>query len=145
MEFKLLNQHTGPDATFTNELIAEFLHTHLQEYGDQVDDILKAIAYVFNKERGGNIILGLDETELVGAVVLNDTGMSGYIPENILVYIAVHQGYRGKGIGKQLMLHAIKLTSGSIALHVEPDNPAIRLYEKLGFENKYLEMRLTKP
>jgi ribosomal protein S18 acetylase RimI-like enzyme len=33
---------------------------------------------------------------------------------------------------------------GNIALHVEPDNPAKILYEKLGFTNKYLEMRLIK-
>jgi len=33
---------------------------------------------------------------------------------------------------------------GDIALHVEPDNPARHLYEKLGYSNKYLEMRYTK-
>ena len=36
------------------------------------------------------------------------------------------------------------MTSTDIALHVEKDNPAVFLYEKLGFENKYLEMRLTR-
>jgi len=40
------------------------------------------------------------------------------------------------------MQHAINNTHGGIALHVEPDNPAKILYEKLGFTNKYLEMRL---
>ena len=84
------------------------------------------------------------EKELVGVVVINQTGMEGYIPENILVYIATHNGYRGKGIGKKLMQKAIETTKGNIALHVEPDNPARLLYEKLGFTNKYLEMRLTK-
>lgn len=29
----------------------------------------------------------------------------------------------------------------AICLHVEPDNPAKRLYEREGFTNKYLEMR----
>ncbi|HAB28956.1 MAG TPA: GNAT family N-acetyltransferase, partial [Xanthomarina gelatinilytica] len=33
---------------------------------------------------------------------------------------------------------------GDVALHVEPNNPAIKLYESLGFTNKYLEMRLKK-
>ncbi len=40
---------------------------------------------------------------MVGAVVVNGTGMEGYIPENILVYIATHKVSRGKGIGKKLM------------------------------------------
>ena len=70
--------------------------------------------------------------------------MKGYIPENILVYIATHKEYRGQGIGKQLMMAAIEQVYGDIALHVEPDNPAKKLYEKLGFTNKYLEMRFTR-
>ena len=49
-----------------------------------------------------------------------------------------------KGIGKKLMEHVIEVTEGNIALHCEPDNPAFHLYEKLGFKNKYLEMRLEK-
>jgi len=39
---------------------------------------------------------------------------------------------------------AIRMAHGAIALHVEPDNPAKKLYERLGFTNKYLEMRLTQ-
>jgi ribosomal protein S18 acetylase RimI-like enzyme len=39
---------------------------------------------------------------------------------------------------------AIKMANGAIALHVEPDNPARKLYERIGFTNKYLEMRLTR-
>ena len=64
--------------------------------------------------------------------------------ENILVYIAIHADYRGQGLGRYLMENAIKTADGDIALHVEPDNPAKFLYEKLGFSNKYLEMRYKK-
>jgi ribosomal protein S18 acetylase RimI-like enzyme len=70
--------------------------------------------------------------------------MEGYIPENILVYIATHRDSRGKGIGTLLMQKVLELTQGSIALHVEPENPAVQLYRKFGFTNKYLEMRLNK-
>lgn len=126
--------------------IADFLHEHLDQYGDTKQDILKCLDYSLSNypHQGGFVLLARDEEGIVGAVVMNQTGMEGYIPENILVYIAVHNRYRGKGLGKQLMEKAISLAKGNIALHVEPDNPARKLYEKLGFTNKYLEMRLVK-
>lgn len=129
------------------EHITGFLFKHLEEYGDHQEDILKALEYALstNPAQGGFILQAEKKGQTVGAVVINDTGMEGYIPEHILVYIAVHNGKRGEGIGRMLMQKAIDLTEGSIALHVEPDNPARILYEKLGFTNKYLEMRLHKP
>ena len=100
--------------------------------------------YVLNPDKGGQIIIGTDEDKIVGIVILNNTGMKDYIPENILVYIAIDNSQRGKGYGKKLMEKAISSVEGNIALHVEPDNPAKHLYEKLGFNNKYLEMRFNK-
>ena len=144
MEFKIINTISGEDKTHTNQAIAKFLFTHLEEYGDAIEDILKCTDYVMNPHKGGNIVVGIDENKIVGAVILNNTGMKGFIPENILVYIAVDNSQRGKGYGKQLMEKAISIADGDVALHVEPDNPARKLYEKLGFTNKYLEMRLIK-
>ncbi len=144
MEFKYNNHITGADIVYTNQIAAEFLYTHLEEYGDKIGDILKCMDYVMNPEKGGNIIIGIDDAKIVGVVVLNNTGMKDYIPENILVYIAVDSSQRGKGYGKELMQKAISISEGNIALHVEPNNPALHLYEKLGFTNKYLEMRLNK-
>ncbi len=140
MEFKIINKETGEDKEFTNDAIASFLEIHLGRFGDKKEDILKCLDYVFKK--GGNITLGIENRQIIGAVIVNETGMDGYIPENILVYIAVHENQRGKGMGSKLMKKAIDNATGSIALHVEPDNPAKKLYERLGFTNKYLEMRL---
>jgi len=128
------------------EQVRDFLFDHLDQYGDEKADIMKAINYALNKgiTPGGFVVIGRDEGEIVGAVVVNKTGMDGYIPENILVYIAAHREKRGKGYGKAMMQKAIETAEGNIALHVEPDNPAKHLYEKLGFTNKYLEMRLNK-
>lgn len=131
--------------SYRNE-IASFLHEHLQQYGDACEDISKALDYVSDNSgsKGGHLLVAQQDDVILGAVVINKTGMSGYIPENILVYIATHNDYRGMGIGKRLMEQTVKVCDGSIALHCEPDNPARKLYEKMGFKSKYLEMRLVK-
>jgi len=144
MNYHLIPGADGPDKTFTNDKIADFLLKHLDQFGDKKEDILKCLDYVFNPNRGGRVILAEENGEIAGAVVLNNTGMSGYIPENILVYIAVHRNQRGKGLGKVLMKKAIEASPGSVALHVEPDNPAVHLYKKVGFTSKYLEMRYQR-
>lgn len=144
MTFTQINAKTGIPTDCSTETIVDFLFTHLEQYGDQKDAIQKCIDYVMNPEKGGQIIIGKDDEKIVGITILNQTGMNGYIPENILVYIAVDNSVRGKGFIKKLMQKAIDSVEGDIALHVEPDNPAKKLYENLGFTNKYLEMRLTK-
>lgn len=145
MSYQVSNAIVSATLLEKNE-IADFLFEHLDQYGDAREDIMKCLDYALNNfpHQGGYAILAREQGKIVGAVVVNKTGMEGYIPENILVYIAVDNTQRGKGIGKALMESAINNAKGSIALHVEPDNPARKLYEKLGFTNKYLEMRLIK-
>lgn len=145
MEFKLIKA-TDLAIPEEKEEVADFLVEHLDEFGDNKADILKCLDYSLSTEagQGGFILTAREKGQIKGAVVINETGMKSYIPENILVYIAVHRDQRGKGLGKQLMQQAIETARGDIALHVEPNNPARRLYEKLGFTNKYLEMRLKK-
>jgi ribosomal protein S18 acetylase RimI-like enzyme len=126
--------------------IVDFLYENLEEFGDPRPDIDKAVAYALKETKsfGGFILKAVIDGKIVGVVVVNRTGMKDYIPENILVYIATHKEYRGQGIGKALMKKASRVSDGDIALHVEPDNPARFLYEKMGFTSKYVEMRLHK-
>lgn len=146
LKFKIYNPHTKM-TTLEKLNATEFLYKHLEQYGDKKPDIEKAIDFALKNSSsfGGFVLEGYnDDNNLVGVVVINQTGMKGYIPENILVYIAVDKTYRGKGYGKQIMNKAIELAEGDIALHVEKDNPARFLYEKVGFTNPYIEMRLKK-
>ena len=143
---KIYTNETKP-STSEKEKIADFLFKHLDEFGDKKEDILKCLNFAVKDSKNalGGFVLVLEvDTVIQGVTIVNKTGMDGYIPENILVYIAVHKNARGKGYGKTLMNKAIEVADGDIALHVEPNNPAKFLYEKLGFENKYLEMRLKK-
>lgn len=145
LQTKLFTSKNKPTETERNDFI-NFLHKQLEQYGDPKADIKKAISYALNEINsfGGFVLVCYEEKQLCGTVVINKTGMGGYIPENILVYIATHREMRGKGVGKRLMTEVIDKTDGDIALHVEKDNPAKFLYEKMGFTTPYLEMRLKK-
>lgn len=126
--------------------IVNFLFDNLEQYGDPKKDIKRAIDYSLKEfgPFGGFTIILQDDKTIKAAVVVNQTGMGGYIPENILVYIATDKNSRGEGLGKRLMQEVIDFSKGDIALHVEHNNPAKKLYEKFGFTNPYLEMRLKK-
>lgn len=132
--------------TLEEKNIVHFLFTELEHYGDPEHHIQKAVDYALGRDNkpGGLVLVARENDKIVSAVVINKTGMSEYIPENILVYIATDKNQRGKGIGKKVMQNVIDNTKGNIALHVDADNPAINLYERLGFTNDFLEMRLIK-
>ncbi len=144
-KIRIFTDKERPDTEMKEEII-NFLFRHLEEYGDAKKDIERAVKYAMKEidSFGGFILIAREEEDIIGAVVVNRTGMKGYIPENILVYIATHKDCRGKGVGRKLMKKAIDTAEGSLALHVEADNPARFLYEKVGFDTKYLEMRYIK-
>jgi [ribosomal protein S18]-alanine N-acetyltransferase len=147
-EFTFIRNAEEAKAPFSKDAVADFLYEHLDEFGDKRSAIMNCINYALSdsEEKGGYIVLSHEKgkDEITGAVIMNRTGMKGYIPDNILVYIAVHKEHRGTGLGKKLMKEVLDNTEGDIALHVEPENPAKFLYEKFGFTNKYLEMRYIR-
>jgi GNAT superfamily N-acetyltransferase len=130
----------------TKEQFIDFLFEHLDKFGDPKPDIEKSIDYAFSdtEGKGGFLLAAFHEGELAGALVMNNTGMSGYIPENILVYVAVDSKHRGKGFGGEIVKKSFDIAEGDIKLHVEYDNPAKRLYERVGMKTKYAEMRYEK-
>lgn len=146
ISYHIIRSDDQNPTSFSRDDIADFLYHHLDQYGDEREHIMRCIGYACGDETGqdGFILVAHENDEIAGAVIINDTNMGGYIPEHLLVYIAVHGEYRGRGLGSGLMERIIEETGGDIALHVEPDNPAVHLYEKFGFTNKYLEMRLRK-
>lgn len=141
MDIQHIRQKHQPDR-FGDSQIVDFLFTHLEQYGDPKEDIERCINYVYY--RGGFILIAHEGNQMMGVTIVNKTGMKGFIPENILVYIAVDPVFRGHGVGKALVKKALSVARGDMALHVEPDNPARHLYEKIGFTSKYVEMRYKK-
>lgn len=146
IHFSYYTPENLPEAEEEEDLV-HFLFKELESYGDPEPYIQKAIDYALGRDSklGGLVLVAKQGNKILSTVVVNKTGMSDYIPENILVYIATDTNQRGKGIGKKTLEEVIAHTQGNIALHVDIDNPAIRLYEKLGFTKEYVEMRLVKP
>ncbi|MCO6476133.1 MAG: GNAT family N-acetyltransferase [Phaeodactylibacter sp.] len=110
--------------------------------------VLEAVEYAMKlKPSFGGYVLTVEEgRQLIGAVVANRTGMESYNPKNIFVFVTLHERYhQDKILVKALIQKAIQYADGDIAMHVEPDNPALKLYQELGFKAQYLELRLSNP
>ena len=146
LEYKIFSKNTDFTSDLNRNKFIDFLFEHLERFGDTKEAISKSIDYAFSsvEGKGGFLLAAYENNKLIGELIMNKTGMAGYIPENILVYVAVDSSCRGKGYGKEICGKAIEMAQGDVALHVEYDNPAKRLYERLGFTTKYAEMRLIK-
>lgn len=130
----------------TVDSLTEFLHEALKPFNDTPEDIKKGIEYALSDEpgRGGFVLVASDAEQVLGSLVMLKTGMAGFIPENILLFVAVDPRTRGMGLGGRLCQTGFDTADGDVKLHVEYDNPAKRLYERLGMTNKYAEMRYHK-
>lgn len=131
----------------TRDMVAMGFHEKMKPYHDTLEDVNRALDYVFveGKGQGGYLVTATYDKHLLGALLMMRTGMGGYIPDNILLFVWVDPVLRGKGIGGKIIDQALAEADGDVKLHVELDNPAKRLYERVGFTNKYAEMRYKRP
>jgi len=126
--------------------IATMTRSWMGPYADTQADCRQGILDALSGKPapGGFVILATLNAVPVGILVMLATGMTGYIPPNLLLFIAVDGSLRRRGIASQLMRLALDSTQGPIKLHVEADNPAQLLYNKFGFKSAYLDMRLNR-
>lgn len=143
---RVIRQEAAFPPWLTRRGLARFLHESMKPYEDDLSDIEKALTHVFENDAtpGGFIVLATDGDELLGATVIHYTPWGGYVPENLLLFIAVRPEHRGQGLGRALIEEALANCDGDMKLHVEHDNPAKRLYERVGFTSKYAEMRYAR-
>jgi [ribosomal protein S18]-alanine N-acetyltransferase len=129
------------------EIITNFLYANFEEFLDKKEDILKALDYALGGSyvsHAGFVILAKDNAKIVACMVVNKTGMVGYLPDNILVYMAVAKDYRGKGIGTTLVKKLKTETKGSIGLYLPEKSDIKKFFAKMGFVSKFIEMRMEK-
>jgi ribosomal protein S18 acetylase RimI-like enzyme len=146
LKIKQINNENDFTGGLTRERFIEFLYRHIDQFGDSRQAISNSIDYAFSdaESKGGFLLAGYDGNNLIGVLVMIDTGMKEYISEHLLVYVAVDGKYRGKGYGKKIIEYSLEQCGGNVSLHVEYENPAKRLYERIGFESKYAEMRYMR-
>ena len=146
IEYQIVNKWAELPSWADPSTLNDFLHYKMQPYHDTLADVRRGLDYALSesKEKGGFLIVAGLKNRLLGVVVILRTGMRGFVPENLLLFVAVEPELRSRGIGRNLIERALKVCEGNVKLHVEPDNPALRLYERIGFTNKYLEMRYEK-
>ncbi len=129
--------------TLEKKEIIDFLHTTLNGYKETWGSIQNAVEYALNPNPafGGFILYVREQDKIKGVLVMNKTRMKGYIPENHLVYLAVDEEYKNKGIEHTLLEKACRISKGDISIHLKPNDPARKIYENFGFDNIYVEMR----
>lgn len=126
--------------------ITNFLHKHLEDSDESANAIRKSLLYSAKEIPGlGGYVFVMEEKDIIiGATVINKTGMSEYQSENLLAYVAVHKEHRNKGIATKLIEKAIPYCTGNITLNINKENNAINLFEKKGFTSEKIQMTLDK-
>lgn len=142
----ILFNATNRPTEFEKCQIIDFLHHELNSEEHSKQDIRKAIEYSTKEKTsfGGFTMVERIHKQIVGVAVINQTGMEGYIPENVLVYIATESNYRRQGIATRLLDQIIRHAKGDISLSVSDSCDAKCLYEKYGFTSNRIEMRLKR-
>ena len=102
------------------------VRVYIQDYGRKDDHCLVAVS-------GGQIVGGVWTRILCGEI----KGFGNIDPHTPEFAISVLGKYRGRGIGRQLMLGMLALLRekgyAQASLAVQKDNPAVRLYRSVGF------------
>lgn len=127
----------------TVDSLAAFFHETMVPWQDTLPDVKKALAYAFGAVpgQGGFLVLAREDGRRAGALLMLETHMGGFVADHLLLFVSVDPEQRGRGLGRRIVEKALAHCDGTVKLHVDFENPARRLYERLGFEAKYTEMR----
>ena len=128
------------------QTLTSFISTHVA--GASPAAVQEAIDYALKRKPsfGGFILITREGRQILGAIVVNRTGMEGFGPNSLLVFVANDGRHPDQEkVLTHLISKAIDHANGDIALHLEPDHPALAIYKKLGFRAQYLELRFQKP
>ena len=94
--------------------------THLMDYA------LKEISSF-----GGFVVTEENEVEILGAMVVNNTGMEGYMPNNLIVASAFLQSPGKEGSKKRILQKIMHATRGDAALFIKNTHHQENIFNEL--------------
>jgi ribosomal protein S18 acetylase RimI-like enzyme len=132
-------RHAGAqDLPFLRDMLR---HAYYARWGSEADVPLERYVAGWGRD-GDNALVAIDQFQPVGAawyrLFEQDEPGYGYVDEETPeLTIAVVPSRRGLGLGEQLLTALLEDARAAgyrrISLSVEPDNPALHLYEQHGF------------
>jgi [ribosomal protein S18]-alanine N-acetyltransferase len=132
-------RHAGTqDLPFLRDMLR---HAYYARWGNEADVPLERYVAGWGRP-GDSALLAIDEFQPVGAawyrLFEEEEPGYGFVDEDTPeLTIAVVPSRRGRGLGEQLLTALLEQARGEgyggISLSVEPDNPALHLYEQHGF------------
>ncbi len=133
-EYQLLNT-TDFVTTLEKEAIINFLLVNLEDYLDSRENVSRAIEYALSKfpHQGGFVVIARENESIIGVSVVNRTNFEGYFAENVLVYLAIAETQRRKGVATELLNQTKVYTKGSIMVRLDPGSVVKDLFKKAGF------------
>ncbi len=134
MLIRTFDAFSKPTSRQINRL-ADFMDRQLPYYSNEADPIRKSLQYAIKEKAGlgGYIFVLENQDAVIGALVLNRTGMDYLLGTYLLAYIAVREDYRNAGHGTSLVEYARSYCKGSISVHLRPEEEAHPFFERLGF------------
>ena len=98
--------------------LIRFLIQHQENLSLKEEVITHLVNYAFKETSsfGGFIVTEEENEEILGAMVVNNTGMKGYMPNNLIVASAFLPTSGKQGSMKRLLQKIMYLTRGDTAL-----------------------------
>jgi len=93
---------------------------------------------------GGFIVTAEENHQIIAALIVNKTGMQGYMPQNIAVLNAVLPAYKNSTIIKDIKAKAMVLTRGDIAMVVNNKGVKDMEFQNMAVEAKYKQLPLLR-
>lgn len=140
---QVFDAFTGMDPREKNSLIQFIMQNG---GGDCRQNITSAIDYALkHKPSFGGFILTMSAGEgPIAALIANKTGMEGYGPAYIFVYVTFHEKVKQMDLlAQKLLKKAISCTDGEIAMNISPDHPALKSFKKIGFSSDQVGLRFS--